>query len=114
MLAQVTHHFEEPVGHEVIFTDRPLDSTAPPKSIFPSFGFFFFTSRILKLSMVNCRRRLPLCLLQHSRVIFTLLPRQNPHADSLGSSGSLGQLCGITCPKFVLNVCECSEPNESG
>lgn len=50
MLAQVIHHFEEPVDHEVIFTDRqqrPPDSTVPPKSILPSFGFFFlvfFTS----------------------------------------------------------------------
>lgn len=43
MLAQVIHHFEEPVDHEEIFTDRLLDSTAPLKSILAPFGFFFET-----------------------------------------------------------------------
>lgn len=60
--------------------------------------------------MVNRQRRTPPCLLHMQRELFShSSPHCGPHADSLRSSGSLGQLRGIACPKFVINVCECSE-----
>lgn len=82
--------------------------------------------RVPDLIAVKRHRRPPPCFLQHGFGYFqTVSPlpldclplarprRCSPHADSLRSSGSSGQLCRITCPKVVINVCGCGEANES-